>query len=254
MRVVVTRPEPGGQRTAERLTSMGHDPVRMPLFEMRLTATPDDLPPAEAIAGLIATSSRAFAMFEGCSRLPENLVEVPVHVVGPATGQTAREAGFITVHESGGSAKALARTLTIGSPSSKSGISVPEGSAHAKGLVYLAGVPRRPVIEAALTRFGPPFSVLECYEMDEISYSTDIIKSDILSPSTDAVLFFSANAARRFRAHVRPQDRDKALESTRFVCLSPAIAAELPLDWQERSVVAARPDEDSLLASLAALG
>ena len=89
--------------------------------------------------------------------------------------------------------------------------------------------------------------------MNEISYSTDILFSDILSPPPEAVLFYSANAVRRFCTLVGAKGGEKALESTRFVCLSPAIAAELPEDWQGRSIAARHPDEDSLLACLAAL-
>lgn len=250
MRVLVTRPEPGGQRTAERLARLGHDAVRMPLFETLVTATVDDLPPANEIGGLIATSARAFALFgkEGVSET--GFRNVPVHVVGPATAQAARDAGFVDIRESGGTAQALAERLTaIWMRDRNNDEPVRPGA-----LVYLAGVPRTPVIETALDTGKSDFSVVECYKMTKISYSTDILKADFLSLPPDVVLLYSANAARQLSAVLDTSELGKMLDSTRFLCLSAGIGAELYRDWQERVVVAGRPDEDSLLASLAALG
>jgi uroporphyrinogen-III synthase len=250
MRVLVTRPEPGGQRTAERLAALGHDPVLMPLFETLVTATVDDLPPAREVGGLIATSARAFVLFgkEGVSET--GFRDVPVHAVGPATAQAARETGFLDVREGGGTAQALSEKLTAARMRDpQAGKPVRSGA-----LVYLAGVPRTPVIETALDAGKLDFLVVECYRMTEISYSTDILKSDFLTLPPDVVLLYSANAARRLSVLSDAMELGKMLDSARFLCLSAGIGAELHRDWQQRVVVAGRPDEDSLLASLAALG
>jgi uroporphyrinogen-III synthase len=121
-------------------------------------------------------------------------------------------------------------------------------------MAYLAGVPRRPVIEAALRATPAAYVVLECYEMAEISYSTDILISRFFSPVPDAVMLYSANAARRFSALCNQHELGKTLDSVRFFCLSNAIAGELEQGWQSRVTVAEHPDEDSLLASMARLG
>ena len=254
MRVLVTRPEPGAARTAERLALLGHEAIRMPLFEAVVTATIYDLPPVAGIGGLIATSARAFAMFKGSDISAKQLQNVPVLVVGPVTAQAASEAGFVDVRDGGGTAQALSGMLS--NPWKKSlretGLSGSDGEPPA--LVYLAGVPRTPVLEATLAAEKIDHSVVECYKMREISYSTDILKSDILSPAPDVILLYSANAARRFCDLADAKQLGKTLDLTRFVCLSDAIAAQLPEDWRGRAIVAGRPEEDSLLASLAALG
>ena len=254
MRVLVTRPEPGGQRTAERLAGLGHDPVRMPLFETVVTATPDDLPPAAEIGGLIATSARSFVMFGQAGVFGTALGDVPVHAVGPATAQAARDAGFLHVDDGGGTAEALAISLIQLRQHDLAGQEA-MGPKDRRGLlVYLAGVPRTPVIETALKAHEPGFRVIDCYRMTEISYSTDILKTDFLSPPPDAVLLYSANAARRLSVLVDAANLARCLDSTRFLCLSAAISGELRKTWQDRSIVAGHPDEDSLLASLAGLG
>ena len=254
MRVLVTRPEPGGKWTAERLAAMGHDPVRMPLFETSITAKVEDLPPSDEISGLIATSARAFAMFQGRDLSATGLRDVEIYAVGPATAQAGRAAGFAHVREGGGTAQALSEALIAARMAIRAAGGSDEPQVRPGKLVYLAGMPRKPVIETALDAAGVPFVVLECYEMSEISYSTDILNSDILSPAPDAVLIYSANAARRLTALAEAKILGKALDSGRFLCLSSAIAAELPERWQGRVTVARQPDEDSLLASLITLG
>lgn len=254
MRVLVTRPEPGGKRTAERLAGLGHDPVRMPLFESKVTAAPDDLPPAASISRLIATSARAFSIFREGDVSRAGIGGVPVHAVGPATAQAARDAGFLHVEEAGGTAQALSESLAALQGQENWQKNTDGTEAAARSPVYLAGVPRTPVLETALEAQNTPLQVVECYKMDEISYSTDIIKAKFLSPPLDVVLLYSANAARRFSALVEVEDLASLLDSTRFICLSGAISGQLPGIWRDRSIIAGRPDEDSMLASLAALG
>ena len=253
MRVLVTRPEPGAARTAARLSRLGHEAVVMPLFEAAVTARLDDLPPAKDISGLVATSARAFDMFESIDVAAAGLADIPVHAVGPATAQAAREAGFLDVVQSGGTAQALSQELAAAKAGLLAGSSAANPSVSPKALVYLAGVPRTPVIEAALQDRTLDLTVVECYRMNEISYSTDILKSDILSPAPDVILLYSANAARRFLALTESENRVIILRFSRFLCLSTSISRELPLEWQARVIVAERPDEDSLFASLAKL-
>lgn len=254
MRVLVTRPEPGGARTAARLARAGHDPVLMPLFEAEVTATPQDLPPARLIGALVATSARAFLIFKAANLPDRAILDVPVHAVGPATARAACDAGFSDIREGGGAARDLALDLIDRVPGSATDESKGAASHEVQALVYLAGVPRTSVIEDALSDAEVAFSVLECYRMGEISYSTDILISGILSPPPDVVLLYSANAARRLAAMLDAKGLGNSLDLARFICLSEAIAAELPAIWRVRAIAARRPDEDSLLASLDALG
>ncbi|OCW58938.1 uroporphyrinogen-III synthase [Hoeflea olei] len=240
MRVLVTRPEPGGKRTAARLRRIGHEPVLMPLFKARVTAEVSDLPPAHALSGLIATSARAFDMFPAGAADPA-LGGLPVHAVGAATARAARAAGFRDVREGGGTARELADSLRA------------SGAGDGR-LLYLAGTPRTAVIEDSFKVERFAHEVLECYRMDEISYPTDSLTCDILTPFPEVVLLYSANAGRRLVELVEAEALGYRLDSARFLCLSETIAAELPARWRVNAAVAVRPNEDSLLASLTALG
>ncbi|WP_290780550.1 uroporphyrinogen-III synthase [Hoeflea sp.] len=253
VRVLITRPQPGADRTAARVSQLGRQAAVMPLFEASVTASMDDLPPATEIGGLIATSARAFDMFGNQSVSESGYADIPVYAVGTATAQAARDAGFAHIHEGGGTAEALLQELVGNLAPVSSGADRTCSPDSAMPLVYLAGVPRTPMIEAGLSAHQVSLRVVECYKMNKLSYSTDIVKTDILSPAPDVVLFYSANAARAFCELAGTGAIDEVIESVGFLCLSPPIAAELPPGWQPRVTVAKRPDEDSLLALLSAL-
>lgn len=251
MRVLVTRPQPGADRTAARLEAMGHDTVKLPLFESRVTATPRDLPDATEIDGILATSARAFSMF-GAAGAPLACRRLPVHAVGPATAEAARNAGFSTVYEGAGNARDLA--ARIAGDGAETGVGAGAEIGHLMRPLYLAGQPRRPLIEEALVAAGMQYAVVECYRMDEISYATDYMKARVLTLPIDAVLFYSANAAMRFSGLMTAQMPGEMMNSARFGCMSAEVAAALPTVWRRRAFVAAHPDEASLLASLGQLG
>lgn len=263
MRVLVTRPEPEACRTVRRLEAMGHDAVRLPLFKARIMAGPAALPPAATIDGLIATSARAFAIF-GPEPAPPDYLCLPVYAVGPATEQAARRAGFSTIERGYRTARDLCDVLVGLHGGSRMGSPGPDATEMAESgtgktdmvprLLFLAGSPRKPTIEAELAASGMRPELLECYQMDEISYSTDYIFLKLLSPPPDVVLLYSAMAAKRFSDLMTAKNLDNLVVSAWFACLSPEISAGLPDAWQARVVTASHPDEESLLASLAALG
>jgi uroporphyrinogen-III synthase len=88
-RVLVLRPEPGASATVKRARERGLDAVAIPLFEIQPVAW--DVPDASAFDGLLLTSANAIRW--GGDRLTE-LRGLPVHAVGGATSDAAREAGF----------------------------------------------------------------------------------------------------------------------------------------------------------------
>ena len=87
--LLVLRPEPGASATAERARRLGLDAVAVPLFEVEKVewAAPD----ATAFDALLLTSANA-TRFGGESL--KALLGLPVHAVGKATADAAREAGF----------------------------------------------------------------------------------------------------------------------------------------------------------------
>lgn len=132
MRVLITRPEADAERTAERVRALGHEPVLVPLI--RIVPTGATLPAARPDA-VLATSRNAVGAIGGGTGLAES---VPFFAVGAQTAAAARAAGFRRVVEGGGTAAELAETIRG---------TVPLGAR----LLYVAGRPRKPHLESALS-------------------------------------------------------------------------------------------------------
>lgn len=245
MRVLVTRPEPGCDSTAALLRAMGHEPVKLPLFRRIFHA--EALKQIGNPSALIVTSANAVRALENAPDLEPAHLRIPVFAVGAATAAAANAHGFADVITGPGNGRGLAGLLL---DRIASGDINPSPD---RPLTYLAGIPRSPDLEQRLTAAGTIVKSLQVYEMSEISYSTDFINGAILSPSLDTVLLYSANAARRAAKLLGPQTQTAQRIECRFLCLSSEIAAALPSPWRDHAIVAATPDEASLLASLAAL-
>jgi uroporphyrinogen-III synthase len=74
-----------------------------------------------------------------------------------------------------------------------------------------------------------------------------------MARGVDAILLYSAEAARRLARLAVRKDVRRALDDAVAVCLSGDVADALGPDWPGRRIVATAPTETALLASLAAL-
>jgi uroporphyrinogen-III synthase len=225
LRVLVTRPQPEADATAERLRTLGHEPVLLPLT--RIVPLMPQIPDAgfDAVA---ATSANAV---RHASREPlADATGLPFFAVGDRTGEVARAAGFADVHVGEGDAAALGRLVA-------------ERLVPGTRLLYLCGRMRKPDFERALS--GTGIAVNACETYDTVATSPD---ARVLAESgVDAVLVYSANAARQFLGLASPPGEPAGI---RPLCISMQVASLFGPPW--RPEVAAAPTEEALLALLAA--
>jgi len=93
MKVLILRPQPGADETAERARALGLEPLVAPLFAVRpLAWTPPD--PAAFDAVMLTSASAARQAADGLGPF----LHLPCYAVGEATAVAAREAGFADVH------------------------------------------------------------------------------------------------------------------------------------------------------------
>lgn len=235
MRVLVTRPQPAAAATARRLAEMGHTPVLAPLLVVEPTGA---TLPAGPFAAVTATSANAFLAFTG-SGAPGDLAGLPLHAVGARTAEAAHAAGFRHVVAGGGDAAALARDLAR---------HVTAGSR----LLYLAGVPRKPDLEASLRAAALDVAVAEVYVTRTASPAAlAAVVTAGMEPT--AVLHYSRRSAEAFVAAARAGGHEAAMVGLPHLALSDDVAAPLRAAGATRVLVADRPDEPSLLARLAAV-
>ncbi|TPL99208.1 uroporphyrinogen-III synthase [Mesorhizobium sp. B2-3-11] len=235
LRVLVTRPEPGASRTARKLEEMGFEPLLLPLTEtmalpVDAKAVPND------VAAVAITSANAVRHAPG--DLMAALSNLPCHAVGKRTAEAARDAGFLSVSEGPGDAEALAAGMGI--------------AFSGKALVYLCGRVRFPAFEQKLEAAHVQVHAVETYDTIAVSYSDEAILPLISGQSVDAVLLYSAKAAAAMQVLASRPALQKVFEKTRVFVLSARIAAAFGDSAGKAIRVAARADEEALLALLRA--
>src|SRR4026209_887732 len=123
MRVVVTRPQADGERTAAALEALGHEVLVAPLRR--------DGPVVVDLAGtwsaIAVTSANAL---QAIGAAADKMKTLPVFAVGERSAETARLAGFAEVSSANGDVKDLVRLIAARAVGTKA------------SLLYLAGEDR----------------------------------------------------------------------------------------------------------------
>lgn len=231
-RVLVTRPQPGADRTADGLRALGYQPVVLPLTQA--------VPLAHAVSAVVpnlvlATSPQAFRHLG--PGMAAALSTIPLRVTGKATAQSARKAGFSDVTESGGDVSGLISVLRA----------LPLGALR---ILYLAGRVRRPELELFLKDMGASLAVTEVYDTVSVSHSTEKLRSLLTGGAISAALLTSVNCAHLLAEATRQVKYDQALENTVLICLSPRIAEAAKTLFPNPIRTAVAPTEDALLSCL----
>lgn len=213
MRLLVLRPEPGATATARRARELGLGVIVAPLFAVRPRAW--TMPPGPVDAVMLTSANAARAL----STVPDGLTGLPAYAVGAKTAAAARAAGFAEVRTGENGVADLAHQAA------EDGIAT---------MLHLAGEDR--------TAFDAgPLRIIT-----RIVYAAEAIEPPPSLPRGDVVaLLHSARAARRFATLVRPAD-------VAIAAISPAVAAAAGEGWA-RVAIAARPQDDALLAVAARL-
>ncbi|ODA92015.1 uroporphyrinogen III synthase [Mesorhizobium sp. SEMIA 3007] len=234
LRVLVTRPEPGASRTARRLQETGFQPVVLPLTET--VALPAD---TGFVTGDAVAVTSANAVRHASREVIASLAALPCHAVGARTAEAARTMGFSSVIEGSGDAEALADAIAAALPG--------------KAITYLCGRVRFPMFEQRLEAAGVRVRAVETYDTLPVPYSDETILALLSGQSVDAVLLYSAKAAVAMQALSKRPALQEAFEKIQVFALSARIAAAFGDGAGKTIHIAARPDEEALLALLRVL-
>lgn len=234
MHVLVTRPIYYARSLAAALAARGYGALVAPMLTI---APAEGVEPPLDLAGvqaLLFTSANGARVFAGLSEARD----LPVFAVGDASAGAAREAGFARVESAGGDIADLARLVAEHLD--------PKG-----GALYHAAASK---VAGDLTGFleGRGFSVHRDVLYDAVAATrlTKELRTALVAGSLDVATFFSPRSAETFVSLIQDAGLDGACTRTVALSLSDAVAEKLrALSWAGIEV-AARPNQDSLLACL----
>lgn len=245
MRVLVTRPEPGASRTAALLRKRGHVPVVLPMT--RFVDIPVDSAVLNSAGAYAVTSAQALRSWQALG-IAAACLEQPLYAVGDRTAQVAGDAGFADVRPGGGGGKELAAKILADINSGKVRIS------QTLPLLYAVGRSRHSGFENALAAQRVPLKIVELYDIEQISYPTDLLDRMFLHENPDAVLLYSAMSAQAFFHQLEEHGLFNLLKDCQFICMSGQVSQAVPAGFSAQTLVSQQPDEESLLKILERTG
>jgi len=232
MRLLVTRPDPDGERTAGALRARGHSVLLSPLLRMEIV--PATWPDQDYAAVVLTSANAARAIQVHAQR--GRLTLLPVFAVGPHTAEAAYKVGFSDVQCANGDNEDLAKLL-----STRFGLDDPP-------ILYLASEDRAGDLELVPSAAEVITAVV--YRMAKTqSFSAEVI-SALSERQIDGVLHYSRRSAQAY-VHCAGAAgiTDQALGPTHY-CLSQQVAGPLAVAGAVGIQIAPRPNETALIELL----
>jgi uroporphyrinogen-III synthase len=228
MRILVTRPVEDGEEIAARLRAMGHQPLLAPLLRTDFQDGPE--PDFTGVQAILASSANGIrALMRRTARR-----DLAIFAVGPQTAEEAQRAGFTTVENANGDARALAEATARWTTPDKG------------ALLHVCGEEAPGTLADTLTSRG--FTVRRCalYAVHAASNLPPQAQAALAQRAVDGALFFSPRSARVFcdLAAGLP------LAGITAFCISPVTAQALEGRGFGRIAAAAAPNQAAWLARL----
>lgn len=253
MAVLVTRPFPDNERTADALRARGFAVMLAPMLRFEPVALPADL--GCDFGAVIVTSGNALRAVvpqlqatpqEGSQRGGSGLLQLPLFAVGEQSAAAAREAGFTKVISAGGDAADL-RDLIVASAKTGDKNRVFKKSAM---LLYLAGSDISRDLASELSGRGFHVLTQTVYRMAPVAALPREACDAFAVQGIEAVLHFSRRSATAFVAAARAEGVEISALAVPQCCMSASIAEVLREAGAARVMVANHPDENHLLEGL----
>jgi uroporphyrinogen-III synthase len=234
--ILVTRPAPDNELTADALRRRGFEPMLAPMLVFQPLPFRDaDL---SAYSGVIFTSANALRAIAAHPALPQ-LQQLPAFAVGDRTARAARDAGFASVRSADGDAPSLRELILAHVPPRKRA-----------ALLYLSGEETSRDLAGELGLRGVEVTSIAVYRMAALEELPAAVGDAFAQGAIEAVLHYSRRSALAFVKAARAAGLEISALALPQACLSDQIAAALREAGATRLVVAAAPNEDQLLLAL----
>lgn len=229
MHVLVTRPEPDGERTASKLRARGCEVMLAPLLRIEPVAA--DIDGAWHVVAVTSINAlRAIANHSGLERL----LATPAYAVGGRSADAALAQGFADVISADGDVGDLARVMKT---HLRSGARV----------LYLAGDDRSGNLAGDLAAAGIEVTTRVVYRAVALSEFPPDVRDALTAGWLDGVLHFSRRSAATYVGCAAVAGiTGPALAPTHY-CLSQQVAEPLVAAGAPATRVAGEPTEAALI-------
>lgn len=239
MSILVTRPHPDNEATADNLRARGHRVLLAPVLKLEPVAFHDE---SEApYSAAIVTSANAIRAVAPQLR-DLGLLELPLFAVGEHTAAVARDTGFTDVIAAGGDAASL-RDKVVQSARDKL-------LKKKSTLLYLAGADLSRDLGGELGAEGFSVVTQTTYRMAPVKIFPREVCEGFAAHGVEAVLHYSRRSARAFLDAARDEGVEISALAVPQCCLSENVAAVLRDAGASQVLVAATPDENALFETL----
>jgi uroporphyrinogen-III synthase len=231
MRILVTRPEPDGARTAQKLRARGYDVIQAPVLRIALLDQAElGAGPWDAVA--VTSANAVHALDHHARRL--QVIRLPVLTVGGRTAEAARSLGFTDIASANGNEHALAHLI---------GMRLARGNK----ILYLAGEDRAGDLATAVMPFGVKVETVVVYRAVPAERLAEEAMVALHAGEVNGVLHFSRRSAVIYLDCARAAGvLDSALSPFQY-CISKAVAEPLMAAGATQIAVAKSPEENALL-------
>ena len=229
-RILVTRPQPDADRTADHLRALDIEPVIAPMLEFRLVKTLRFEPARyRAIAITSANAIRALS----ASGQSDALAHLPVFAVGDHSAAAASAAGFETVASASGTLADLAHMIADAPP---------EGE-----ILYLAAHHQSGDLAGLLAPHGIMTDTQVVYEMVGVEGLPHPAASLLAEGAINGAVFYSRRTAEQFATLTHGPQYDHVRSGMECLCLSSACAQPLLESHFLRISLADYPSNDAMM-------
>ncbi|UWU92832.1 uroporphyrinogen-III synthase [Bradyrhizobium sp. CB1015] len=239
MSILVTRPYPDNEATADNLRARGHAVLLAPALKLEPVAFHGESDVSyDAVLVTSANAIRAVA-----PQSPDlGLLQLPLFAVGEHTAAAAREAGFAEVIVAGGDAASLHDKVM---QSTRDKVLKKKST-----LLYLAGADLSRDLGGELGAEGFRVVTQTTYRMAPVKHLPREVCEGFAVHGIEAVLHYSRRSARAFLDAARDEGVEISALAIPHCCLSETVAGVLREAGASQVLAAATPDETALFDTL----
>ncbi|MEM7429587.1 MAG: uroporphyrinogen-III synthase [Pseudomonadota bacterium] len=241
MHLIVTRPAEDAECLITRLAARGHNALGAPMVSIAFLENVS-IPRGDWQAVLVTSANgiRALQKNDGF----QNLLDVPVLTVGPASSAAAQNAGFRRVESANGDLSALTALAR-------------ETLSPANGpLLYPSGIRISGDLQCQMEQSGFACTRVPLYAAIAAQTLPMAAANLIRSGAASGVLLYSPRTAKTWANCVEAGKLSPGLQDTVHWCLSAAVGAALSNAWPGRAVpplaIPPEPNETSMIEAICA--